>query len=171
MPKQILLYLSILALSIFSCKPQDPEPAKTKAELVANGWVGTKMQVYKKGTDTKVADLVFGELINDVTRNDIYFNTDGTYTESLYLQAYAKGTWKLTEGDTKIVLSKTTVVYDEYYRDTRTLKILSIDSQTIRFIDETNNFLVSERVNYYKKQKGWFTKDYDMVFEMTSVIR
>jgi hypothetical protein len=171
MPKQTLLYLSILALSILSCKTQDPVPAKTKAELVANGWVGTKMQVYKKGTDTKVADLLFGEGTNDVTRDDIYFNTDGTYTESLYPQGFARGTWKLSEGDTKIVLSKTTVIYDQYYRDTRILKILSIDNQTIRFIDETNNFLVPERVNYYQKQKGWFSKDYDMVFEMASVIR
>jgi hypothetical protein len=171
MPKQTLLYLSILVLSIFSCKTQDPEPAKTKAELVANGWVGTKMQVYRKGTDTKVAELAFGEGANDVTRDDIFFNTDGTYTESLYPQGLARGTWKLTEGDTKIVLSKTTVIYDQYYRDTRTLKILSLDNQTLRFIDETNNFLVLDRVNYYKKQKGWFTKDYDMVFEMASVIR
>ncbi len=171
MPKQTLLYLIILVISIFSCKTQDPEPAKTKAELVVNGWVSTKMQVYKKGTDTKVEELAFGEGANFVTRDDIYFNTDGTYTESLYPQGLARGTWKLTEGDTKIVLSKTTVIYDQYYRDTRTLKILSIDSQTLRFLDETNNFLVPERVNYYQKQKGWFSKDYDMVFEMSSVIR
>lgn len=171
MPKRTLLYLSILALSIFSCKTQDPEPAKTKAELVVNGWVGTKMQVYKKGTETKVADLVFGEGANDVTRDDIYFNTDGTYTESMFAQGFARGTWKLIEGNTKIVLSKTSVIYDDFYRDTRILKILSIDNQTLRFMDETNNFLVLDRVNYYKKQKGWFSKDYDMVFEMASVIR
>ncbi len=171
MPKQTLLYLAILAISIFSCKTQDPEAAKNKAELVANGWIGTKMQVYKKGTDTKVADLIFGEGINEVTRDDIFFNSDGTYTESLWPQGIARGTWKLTEGDTKIVLSKTSVYYDGYYRDTRTLKILSLGNQSIRFMDETNNFLVPERINYFKKQKGWFSKDYDMVFEMASVIR
>jgi hypothetical protein len=109
--KNIALLLLSIILFVSSCKKDEVVATKTKTELLtATAWIVNEAEadllggvsVFKRTNTTNTYDL---------SKVKLKFNADGTATGTDQNgNASNKGTWKLSDNDTKIVIANTNIV-------------------------------------------------------------